>query len=59
MDKTMNEERVGEVVQAILPAVLSFAVLVMGLMILIEMEMPRFFRKKRSLGLNKHSYHNG
>ncbi|MFN8430249.1 MAG: hypothetical protein U0V04_09735 [Spirosomataceae bacterium] len=45
----MNEERVGEVVQAILPAVLSFAVLVMGLMILIEMEMPRFFRKKKKL----------
>ena len=45
----MNEESIGEWVQAVLPVILSFAVLVMGMMILIEMEIPRFFRKKKKL----------
>lgn len=45
----MNEESVGEFAQAILPVLLSFAVLIMGLMILVESEIPRFFRKKKKL----------
>ncbi|MBK6978971.1 MAG: hypothetical protein IPH28_19270 [Cytophagaceae bacterium] len=45
----MNEKSIGDYVQVILPIVLTFAVLVMGVMVLVEMEIPRLAKKKKKL----------